>query len=279
MLTGGPRFGLRLPVAGSPSQGHPKVHSTLRHVVVHYTNIVGSYLDEILNENQRLRKGDGNFRRGETTRNPAPTPGPPAADSGEAARNPLLEERPWFAPMTALEMPIHIGEAADAAFATRFRQALSDVPVDHIPRTDYAMDKDLLMLSEADCTWPSPARAKFLLETSLLSICQCYHIIRKSAVRRDLDLTPRSESSHDNLTTCRLWALFALGELYSTRVPSHGHRFPGLAYFAQASRLLRFLSERPRIGYMEVLLLLVGYGFAPFCVLYLRICSPFTRSI
>ena len=221
-------------------------------------------MDELLNENQRLRKGDSIFRQGETSRNLAPTPGPPAADNSEAARNPLLEERPWFAPMTALEMPIHIGEAADAAFATRFRQALSDVPVDHIPRTDYAMDKDLLMLSEAECTWPSPARAKFLLETSMLSLGQHYHIVRKSVVWKDLDLTFRGESSHDSLITCRLWALFALGVLYSTRVPSHGHRFPGLAYFAQASRLLRFLSERPRIAHMEVLLLLVGYGFAPF---------------
>ena len=54
-------------------------------------------------------------------------------------------------PVTALEMPIHVGEAADAAFATRFRQAVSGVPVDHIPRTDYALDRDLVMLSEADC--------------------------------------------------------------------------------------------------------------------------------
>lgn len=157
-------------------------------------------------------------------------------------------------------MPIHVGEAADAAFATRFRQALSGAPVDHIPRTDYAMDKDLLMLAEADCAWPSPARARFLLETSLHAVCSCYHIVRKSTTRRDLDLALRGESSHGSLTTCRLWALFALGVVHSTKVPSHGHSFPGLAYFAQASRLLRFLSERPGIEYMEVLLLLVSFA-------------------
>ena len=159
-------------------------------------------------------------------------------------------------------MPIHICEAADAAFATRFRQTLSGAPVDHIPRIDYAMDRDLLMLSESDCTWPSPARSRFLLETSFRAVCQCYHIVRRSIARRDLDLALRGGVSHDSFTTCRLWALFALGLLHSTKIPSEaeGHRFPGLAYFAQASRLLRYLSERPGIEYMEVLLLLVGYA-------------------
>ena len=154
-------------------------------------------------------------------------------------------------------MPIHIGEAADTAFATRFRQALSGAPVDHIPRIDYAMDRDLLMLSESDCPWPSPARARFLLETSLQAVCQCYHIVRKSIARRDLDLVLRGESSHNSLITCRLWALFALGVLHSTKVPAREHCFPGLAYFAQATRLLKFLSERPGVESMEVLLLLV----------------------
>ena len=159
--------------------------------------------------------------------------------------------------MTALEMPIHIGEATDTAFATRFRQALSGAPVDHIPRIDYAMDRDLLMLSESDCPWPSPARARFLLDTSLQAVCQCYHIVRKSTARRDLDLALQGGSTHDSLTTCRLWALFALGVLHSSKVPARGHCFPGLAYFAQATRLLRFLSERPGVEHMEVLLLLV----------------------
>lgn len=221
-----------------------------------------SYIDELLDENERLRKGDRNVQEGDTTsHNPPPTPGPPAADNGEAVRNPLLEERPWFVTLTTLELPIHVGEAADAAFATRFRQALSDVPVDHIPRADYATDRDLLMLSEADCTWPSSARANFLLETSLHSVCQCYHIVRKSTIRRDWDVALRLESSHDSLVICRLWALFALGVLFSTKVPSHGHRFPGLAYFAQASKLIGIVSERPRIEHMEVLLLLSLYSF------------------
>ena len=131
--------------------------------------------------------------------------------------------------------------------------------MDHIPRTDYAMDKYLLMLAEADCAWPSPARARFLLETSLHAVCPCYHIVRQSTTRRDLDLALRGESSYDSLTTCRLWALFVLGVLHATKVPSHRHCFPGLAYFAQASRLLRFLSERPRLEYIEVLLLLVNF--------------------
>lgn len=176
----------------------------------------------------------------------------------EGSRNPLLEERPWFYPVTTLDMPIYIGEAADAAFTTRFRQALSETKVEHIPRTGYATDHDLLSLSEVDCMWPSPARSRILLQTAFHALHQGYHIVRKSIISQDLDTLLQGKSLRDSLSTCRLWALFALGALCSFITPSQGQPFPGIAYFAQASRLLRVLSERPRVEYMEVLLLLVS---------------------
>ena len=59
--------------------------------------------------------------------------------------------------------------------------------------------------------------------------------------------------------SCKLEALFALGEAYSFRSQSVSEdTFPGLAYFARAARTLRGCRERPQMDYIEVLLLLVS---------------------
>lgn len=159
--------------------------------------------------------------------------------------------------MNTSEMPIHIGEAADAAFATRFRQALSDASHSHISRTHYVTDERLMSLSDSDCVWPTPARARFLIKVSSNTLCRCYHVVRKSMVLDGLEMAIRNPGACDSLFTCKLWALFALGEVYSTRTPSSESCFPGLAYFARASRMLRVLNERPRMDSIETVLLLV----------------------
>ncbi len=156
-------------------------------------------------------------------------------------------------------MPVHIGEAADTAFATRFRQALTeDQNLPHIPRTHYVSDSRLASLAEMDCAWPTPSRARLLVRFALDTIGSCYHCVRKSQVYRALKQHYRSPRDTSTVFTCKLWALFALGEAYSSRTSSiSDDNFPGLAYFARASRVLRNLRERPQIGTVEILLLLV----------------------
>lgn len=55
----------------------------------------------------------------------------------------------------------------------------------------------------------------------------------------------------------KMWALFALGELYSTRCIQRDDAFPGLSAFSYASQVLRVVSERPVLDVVEALLLLV----------------------
>lgn len=175
------------------------------------------------------------------------------------ARNPLLSERSWFFPL-ANTGPIHIGEAADAAFATRMRSALADDgKATHIPRTHYVTDGKVIGLADTNTPWPSLARARLLVKAALDTVGSCYYCVRKSDVYSKLKKHYRDPNAPRTVFTCKLEALFALGEAYSCRTASLSEdTFPGLAYFARAARTLRGCRERPQMDYIEVLLLLVS---------------------
>lgn len=153
--------------------------------------------------------------------------------------------------------PVLIGEASDVAFATRFRQALTDAQHNHIPRVNYATDERLLALSDTDCPWPFPSRARLLVNVAVKYVSRVYHIVRKSVILEGLEQTIQNPHSSDALLKSKLWALFAIGEMYSTRTAAAETNFPGMAYFARATRILRIISERPRIDAIEIRLLLV----------------------
>lgn len=186
----------------------------------------------------------------------------PAIDNQEAVQNPLVADRPhgWFMPLSSLDIPIHISEAADAAFATRFREILASQST-HIPRTSYLRDEALMTLSESQPTWPTPARARFLVKVALSTVCQYYHIVLKSSITEDLERTINGAGAVDKLLSAKLLALFALGEVYSTRVAAKEASFPGLTYFTQACKLATIPAERPTTHAVEVALLLVLYSY------------------
>ena len=159
--------------------------------------------------------------------------------------------------MNIPQTPILIGEASDVAFATRFRQAISDAQHNHIPRVNYATDEHLIALSDVDCPWPSPARARLLVNAALKYVTRHYHIVRRSLILEGLEQTLQNPNFNGSLFKSKLWALFAIGEMYSTRTAVVGKNFPGIRYFARATRVLRIVSERPRIDAIEIRLLLV----------------------
>lgn len=179
---------------------------------------------------------------------------------GDSARNPLLEDRSWFVPIGTSEMPGYVGEAADTAFTTRFRQALAtDQDIQHNPRMHYVSDSRLACLTDTECPWPSLSRARLLVRFAKDTVGSCYHCVRWSAVYSGLKKHYRNLPAPETAFSCKLWALFALGEVYSSRTKSTSDNdFPGLAYFARASRILRGLRERPQAETVEVLLLLVS---------------------
>ncbi|KAH7084254.1 fungal-specific transcription factor domain-containing protein [Paraphoma chrysanthemicola] len=124
----------------------------------------------------------------------------------------------------------------------------------------YVPDVSLMVLSETPYEWPSPARARFLVKVAMSTICRYYHVIRKSAVRDNLEAAIKTGGNGDRLIVGKLLALFALGEVYSAKMASQEANFPGSAYFAQARRLVGEPMERPQLDAVEVTLLLAVYS-------------------
>jgi hypothetical protein len=218
---------------------------------------VSRYLENILEENKRLselvKQSQTPVQSGSTSATAAPVL--PRADNAD--RNPMIEERPWFMSFHAVDLPIHIGEAADAAFATRLRQAVSKQPVSHLPRIQYVEDDVLRSLAEQPPEWPSPSHLKYLVDTALKSFGKTFHIVRKSVIRKSVQKLIQSPSSCDWLTQCQIWSLLAIGEAYSARSALPNRPFPGARYWATAMSLMYMPFERPSLQVIEVHLLLV----------------------
>ncbi|CAM1501485.1 Fc.00g034690.m01.CDS01 [Cosmosporella sp. VM-42] len=222
------------------------------------------YLDDLIAENQRLRSRDvGNGPQSDTNVAESTVAATKGQIYGTATMTaPRLEDRPWFLNINIPHTPILIGEASDVAFSSRFRQAISNAQHNHIPRVNYATDEHLIALSDVDCPWPSPARARLLVNVALKYVSRCYHIVRRSLILEGLEQSLQNPNPSDSLFNSKLWALFAIGEMYSTRTAVVERNFPGIGYFARATRVLRIVSERPRIDAIEIRLLLSFYSLA-----------------
>ncbi|KAF2439352.1 hypothetical protein P171DRAFT_436048 [Karstenula rhodostoma CBS 690.94] len=222
------------------------------------------YVDDLLRENELLRS---NTRESiaSTPETRRPTSPPSTVEQNleiqETTQNPLIEERPWFHPVSAQESPIHVGEAADTAFSTRFRQTVATVCTTHLPRTSFIKDEPLTLLAETDRQWPTPARARFLVKVALNTICRYYHIVLKTVVLESLEEAIKLDGKCERLKIAKLLALFALGEAYSARSADQGSTFPGLIYFVQSRRMVSIPAERPQVDSVEIALLLTLYSF------------------
>ncbi|KAJ5395082.1 uncharacterized protein N7487_009385 [Penicillium crustosum] len=199
--------------------------------------------------------------RSQTT---VPAPQPARVENVDSEIHPTFNDAPWFDNRNAFHTPILISEAADTAFATRFRQVISDPRAPeptHLLRVDYASDDALMSLVESEVPWPSQSRARFLLEAALKHISRCYYIVRVDEVKEGLSRIFMNPTWGSPVMCCRFWALFALGELYTSRAAAM-QSYPGMAYFAQASKMLGYLNERPGTEVIETLLILSMYSLA-----------------
>ncbi|KAL0780888.1 hypothetical protein CaCOL14_002222 [Colletotrichum acutatum] len=187
-----------------------------------------------------------------------------SAESAGNETSPAISIDPWFDSLNVFRSPVLIGEAADAAFATRFRQVITDPsapePI-HLIRLNYASNESMMSLAHVNTTWPGPSRAKFLLEAAMKYIGRSYHIVEAQAITESWKQNTHDASPEAIALRCRTWALFAIGELYISKSTSI-HGFPGMAYFAQASKALGYLDERPEVETVELYLLLSFYSMA-----------------
>lgn len=80
-------------------------------------------------------------------------------------------------------------------------------------RVNYATDQEESSLVEPEVTWSSPSRTKFLVEVSLKHSRRGHHMVGRSSVFQNLDQSINDLLWGDLLPICKLWALFAIGEL------------------------------------------------------------------
>lgn len=133
-----------------------------------------------------------------------------------------------------------------------------------MPRTQFIQDSQLISAADANVQWPSRPQAFLLVETTLSTVGRCYHLSSFSTLRSLVDRAYKDVRSIDWLSTSKLFTIFALGEIHSSR-PSPGQNSlaPGLGYFAKASKLMRVAPERPRIDHIELLILFVCLAHDP----------------
>ncbi|OMP88510.1 Proline utilization trans-activator [Diplodia seriata] len=111
----------------------------------------------------------------------------------------------------------------------------------------------------SEVAWPNPSRARLLIGAALKYVACCYCIVRPSSVMENLEQSIRDPAWGHPLLRSKFWALFAVGELCSTR--SIGSQsFPGITFFSQASKVLGLLDELPRTDSIELLLILSFYS-------------------
>lgn len=130
----------------------------------------------------------------------------------------------------------------------------------HLPRVSYASENLLSALSDAACAWPSPPLARLLIKAALTCLGSWCHIVRQSVVLEEFEQSLGHTQLMGALQQSKFWALFAIGKMYSARTSAASETFPGLHYFAKASRVLSIMSERPTIEMVETWLLLVCFS-------------------
>ena len=218
-----------------------------------------SFITRLQDENRSLkRKLDSQSTLGIATPSSPQEQIDTSQNNDEDTRNPLIEDQAWFIRNQA-SSPIYVGEAACAAFATRFRQCLTGKhgAIAHIPRTNFVQDPTLLAASENNIEWPSYTYARLLVKVALNYAGQPYHLVLHKSTLEELDSIYRDSRFHDSVSTSKFFALFALGEVYSIH-KRPANAVPGALFFSRAANLAQVLPERASVEYLEVLLLLVS---------------------
>jgi hypothetical protein len=95
------------------------------------------------------------------------------------------------------------------------------------------------------------------VNAALKCLGRWHHIVRSSVILEELEKILQHPRAVGCQIQSKFWALFAIGKTYSTRTSATPGAFPGLEYFAKATKILRVISERPTVEMVETCLLLV----------------------
>jgi hypothetical protein len=174
-----------------------------------------------------------------------------------------MDERAWFVLNDMSRPPVYVAEAACPAFATRFRQSLGTAgrAIPHLPKIHHVADEHLALPYQDPVVWPTKTDAHLFVKVAGARINRGFHVILNGPTLAKLNQAYTSGESLRPDETCKLFALFALGQVYSSsaRQSSIESDFPGLSYFKQANQILQVLPENPTLEHVEASVLLVSF--------------------
>lgn len=166
--------------------------------------------------------------------------------------HPVIEQRICD---PAAPRPVYVGAAAFTAFANILWH---DGPTP--PRNVKVFKHPTLQRAiKTDYKLPNYTYANLLVQVVLRFIGSDYHLLKKKSFSQRVDRLygPATEQTPDTMFLCRLFAVFALGELYLKKSTSQ-REVPGAKFFLQSVSLFEELYEEPNIEYIETLLLMVS---------------------
>ena len=175
----------------------------------------------------------------------------------------MLGEDAWFQPYDPSKPPIHIGDAACTAFATRLRQVLTrNSKTSHMPRDQYITEESLMGIGKPAAQWPTLTQARLLCQIVFHQVNRTYHLALRESTVEELEEVYQKGTFDDPNLTCKFFALFSLGEVYSGRMNANVPGVvPGTAYYVNAMTLIPILPERPSLTHIESILLLVWKNY------------------
>ncbi|KAF2147618.1 hypothetical protein K461DRAFT_263552 [Myriangium duriaei CBS 260.36] len=185
--------------------------------------------------------------------------------AGEEGATPIFEDSIRDGCISGISSHVYIGDAACAAFGSRIRHLANGgrYAVDTANATFF----DHPVLSR--CTQPTfelPSRtyAKVLVQVVSRFVGSDYHFMRPRKFNSELEKVYTNPAETSQNFICRLFGIFALGELYSKKssIVHQGMPVPGTAFFVQAIALLQDEHERGDVEYIETLLTLSFYSLA-----------------
>ena len=156
--------------------------------------------------------------------------------------------------------PIFVGEAACTAFGDRLLECVDRNHTDISCNTmrDHVTHPVFNRLLKNDVTLPTRIQATLLVRRADSFIGHNYHLFEKQSFYSKLDRAYTKKEPADLIWTCHLYAVMALGELYSNcKMASYDCGVPGTPWFVQAVSLLQDIYEVATVEQVQILLLLV----------------------
>lgn len=188
--------------------------------------------------------------------------GPGHARSIQPTSNPSLDDSSDRLSLPPPRFSDFVGGASCTAFGDSVLQSIDKspnaLPRDAVP--GYFTHPSFNRLLHTSIALPDRSQAILLARRAHSHIGSNYHLFERRAFFVKLDAAYRSSAAADPLFACHLYAVMALGELYSNCKSSKlgAESIPGTEWYVQAVNLLEDLYETPTVEQIQVLLLLVS---------------------